>query len=118
MRISIALDCADPDRLAEFWAAALHYKNIASLDQYRVLVPESGDGPVFILQQVDEPRAGKNRMHIDLHGGSVESEVERLLALGATTTGEIIELGDTGIRWQVMHDPEGNEFCAAWSPGD
>jgi hypothetical protein len=117
MRISIALDCTDPDCLAEFWAAALHYEPAGELEQYRVIAPAAGvDGPVFILQQVDEPRAGKNRMHIDLHGGAVEPEVERLVGLGATTEGEIISIGP--IRWQVMHDPEGNEFCVAWSPGD
>ncbi|MDZ4827624.1 MAG: VOC family protein [Actinomycetota bacterium] len=117
MRFSIALDCADAERLARFWAAALHYEPVGTLDQYRVLAPpDDRVAPVFILQQVDEPRSGKNRMHLDLHHGPIAPEIARLKTLGATTDDHVTELA--GTHWVVMHDPEGNEFCVVYEPGD
>lgn len=115
MRISIVIDCADTGRLAEFWAAALRYRPAGALAQYRVLVPADGaNGPNLVLQQTDDPRLGKNRLHLDLHGGPIEAEVARLQALGATTDGDVVELD--AIRWVVMQDPEGNEFCVVNAP--
>jgi Glyoxalase-like domain len=44
-------------------------------------------------------------MHFDLRAdGSVESEVARLISLGATVL-------RSGRDLTVMRDPEGNEFC-------
>ena len=56
-------------------------------------------------------------MHIDLHGGAVEAEVDRLVGLGATrASSESFE--DSSCSWVVMADPEGNEFCVCFAPGD
>jgi hypothetical protein len=61
-----------------------------------------GPGPrdTAWVNAVPEPKTGKNRLHLDVHTGSV-AELE---ALGATV------LDDT-LPWTVMADPEGNEFC-------
>jgi hypothetical protein len=54
------------------------------------------------------PKASKNRLHLDLAGGSHwQAEVERLLALGATRA----DIGQGDVAWDVLADPEGNEFC-------
>ena len=53
----------------------------------------------------------KNRVHLDLRGESMAVEVERLLALGATFVAERTLGAD--VRWTVMADPEGNEFCVS-----
>ncbi len=53
----------------------------------------------------------KNRVHMDLRGESMAAEVARLAALGATFIAERT-LGE-GVRWTVMADPEGNEFCVS-----
>ncbi len=54
----------------------------------------------------------KNRLHLDLHPSeSMESEVERLVALGAFTVRVVNENPDD--LFTVMQDPEGNEFCVA-----
>ena len=49
-------------------------------------------------------------------GGDVDAEVARLVGLGATR----IELGQTGDEpFEVLADPEGNEFCVLhrrWRP--
>ncbi|MGW5716232.1 VOC family protein [Amycolatopsis sp. NPDC003865] len=54
------------------------------------------------LNPVPEPKTGKNRMHLDVLGDKAE-----LLALGAT----VVRERDDDIEWDVLADPEGNEFC-------
>ncbi len=109
MRVTVVLDALDPDALVDFWSQALDYHLVDSFAQYRVLAPREGPGPVLALQRVAEPRPGKNRMHLDLHPDAPEKLVLRLQRLGATTVGVRMEEFDTW--WQVMADPEGNEFC-------
>jgi predicted enzyme related to lactoylglutathione lyase len=47
-------------------------------------------------------------MHVDFRSDDREAEVERVVALGASRVGEHDEFG---VRWTVLTDPEGNEFC-------
>jgi predicted enzyme related to lactoylglutathione lyase len=113
MRLTVVLDCQDPDALVEFWETALSYRLSDKLDEYRVLVPAPGEpsGPVLILAKVDDVKRGKNRMHVDVHPDNADAHLTRLQRLGATLVGERVE--KFGIWWQVMADPEGNEFCVA-----
>ena len=60
------------------------------------------------LNRVPEPRAGKNRLHLDVYTGDPAAEVERLLALGATLHPRTPEPDEDFI---VLADPEGNLFC-------
>ncbi len=117
MRLSVVLDCNDPAGLVPFWRAALGYVSVGTLPGYEVLAPapEQPPGPVFILQGVAEPRAGKNRMHLDVHPPvelGVPKLVERLEALGGRRVGEPVTelLEHFGIWWQLVLDPEGNEL--------
>ena len=118
MVLAVVLDCADLDRSAAFWCAALGY--VAGLDpagRYRRLLPAGGDGVELLLQRVAEPKVIKNRMHLDLRVPDLEDEVARLLALGAEhTTGRPIE--EDGWTWYVLADPDGNEFCVLRPPRD
>ena len=110
--IHVVIDAADADALRDFWVAALGYEPFGEFEQYRSAVPVGGAaGPKFIFQQVSEPRRpGKNRLHIDIEvGDDLETECERLIALGATRVSD--EFVDAGTRWIVMADPEHNEFC-------
>lgn len=109
-RLGLVLDCHDPERLADFWAAALDYKRAGALGQYVVLAaPEPGQ-PKLLLQQVPEPKTVKNRVHFDIEVPDIESESARLEALGATRTGPGA-MSEHGFAWILMADPEGNEFC-------
>lgn len=110
MRFGLALDCSDPERLAEFWAPALEYVRGRAVGDYVELLPDGGPGPALLLQQVPEPKTTKNHMHLDLQVPDIHAEVQRLVALGARQLSEepYREYGDT---WIVMADPEGNEFC-------
>ena len=82
--IGLVLDCSDSERLAEFWALALGYGNLGMFGSYVALVPHGRSGPKLLLQRVDEPKAVKNRMHVDIEVPDIHAEAARLVALGAT----------------------------------
>jgi predicted enzyme related to lactoylglutathione lyase len=103
----VTIDCADPHALAAFWTEATGYRVAADHGSFLML---AGHGVDIGLQQVPEPRAGKDRVHLDFHAEDLDVEVKRLLGLGATVLGE---QEVPGLRWTVLADPEGNEFCVA-----
>ncbi|HME78227.1 MAG TPA: VOC family protein [Mycobacterium sp.] len=110
--VEIVLDCERPDRLAKFWCEALDYREYYTDANLAVLVPKAGTASPLLLQGVPEPKAGKNRMHIDIVVDDVETEVHRLEALGARRIDAGVQ-SFAGTRWVVMFDPEQNEFCVS-----
>ena len=110
----IVIDCAEHETVVAFWLAAMgDYARVDVNEQYVAITPaEPSIGrPAILFQKVPEPKAVKNRVHLDLRGESMAAEVERLINLGATLIAERT-LGDD-VRWTVMADPEGNEFCVS-----
>lgn len=106
VKIHLVLDCADAQALAPFWAAALGKEIVWTFGQYVGIGPE----PMLLLQQVDEPKTAKNRMHIDVYATDIEAKAGELVTLGATRIdAEAMTQGPA--RWIRMRDPEGNEFC-------
>jgi hypothetical protein len=117
----IVVDCRHPASLARFWAAVVDDYEIAPYDANElvrlreagiddpeddptVLVEAPGRLPRLWFQQVPEPKTVKNRVHLDLHSNDVETEVARLVDLGAQVfarPGHLV----------VLTDPDGNEFC-------
>jgi len=79
-----------------------------------------GVGPRLFFQQVPEDKVAKNRMHLDIRAApglegddrmaALESECERLVALGATRVRRF-DPAPLAPGCIVMTDPEGNEFC-------
>jgi hypothetical protein len=59
----------------------------------------------FDFAGVPEPKTTKNRIHIDV----TTDDLDALVAHGATV---LRAKGDDGLRWTVLADPDGNEFCA------
>ena len=110
-RLDLVLDCAEPQALEPFWRDALGYRSYFSSDSHVILVPnDDSNASPLVLQQVPEPRVGKNRMHVDLVTDDIEGEVERLVDLGATRLHDGIQnMGD--VRWVTLADPVGNELC-------
>ena len=106
----ITIDCADPPRLARWWAEAVGGSVVRLPGPDFVLVARDG-WPALGFQRVEEPTPGKNRMHLDLMAEDLEAEVRRLVGLGATETGR--HSVDGGFRWVVLADPDGNAFCVA-----
>lgn len=107
------LDVHDVDAMAAFWSAALGYRIDRNRDGVVHLLPPEGASPDTLtvwLQPTAEPKKYKNRAHPDLvtDAGGVDSEVDRLVALGARR----VDIGQTGAEpFVVLADPEGNEFC-------
>lgn len=106
----VTIDCADPRTLATFWTEAADYRLAGEFGDFLVLRPADGDGLALGLQKVPGPRVGKNRVHVDFRADDREAEVRRLVGLGATV---LDEQEAPGLRWTVLADPEGNEFCVA-----
>ena len=110
--MELVLDCKEPKRLAKFWCEALDYRDYYTDANLAVLVPKAGVASPLLLQGVPEPKAGKNRMHVDIVVDDVEAEVQRLQALGARRIDEGVQ-SFGGTRWVIMSDPEQNEFCVS-----
>ena len=103
----LCLDACNPSPVATFWAAVLGREVEPEQDSDDVFLPAGADGgPNIYVNRVPEPKTVKDRIHIDvtLEPGQ---ELSGLLRLGATV---VTEPGE--VRWWVLADPEGNEFCA------
>ncbi|HEX3459470.1 MAG TPA: VOC family protein [Acidimicrobiales bacterium] len=110
--LEVVLDCSEPETLMGFWRDALGYRVLYSEPSLAVLVPADRHACPVLLQQVPEPKAGKNRMHVDIVTDDVEVEVTRLEGLGARRLHDDTRtFGPT--RWVTMADPENNEFCVS-----
>jgi hypothetical protein len=138
--VQVTFDCADPARLARFWAEALGYvleappEGFESWDAYlehvgvpfdernsaSALVDPDRRGPRLFFQKVPEPKTVKNRVHLDVNVGGPRgtSPEERRRRVDEARTRLVaagaIEVSDRerfGERWIVLQDPEGNELC-------
>jgi predicted enzyme related to lactoylglutathione lyase len=105
---NVTFDCADPQRLAEFWSKATGYQIEQQNERMVTLSPGQGRRPNLLFMKVPEPRTVKNRVHVDIGVSDIEAEAARLIELGATRGASHRE---DGFVWTVMADPEGNEFC-------
>jgi predicted enzyme related to lactoylglutathione lyase len=107
----IVIDCNDPERIADFWCKVLGWplQKTERGDLWTSATGGYDSRPFIVFEPVPEPKAGKNRVHIDVSptGCDQAEELERLLALGATH----VDIGQGEQPWIVLGDPEGNEFC-------
>jgi hypothetical protein len=120
----VTFDCADPVRVARFWAETLGYR--AEYDDEKdgsaAAQDPTGAGPRLYFQRVPEGKVVKNRLHLDVRVGTalvgeerlaaLEAECGRLLRLGATR-GQLLLADEENESCQLMQDVEGNEFCLA-----
>jgi predicted enzyme related to lactoylglutathione lyase len=108
----VVIDCQDPQRITPFWCEILEMQVSSTRGdgQYVSLRSPSNNGFVS-SQRVPEPKAGKNRVHLDVLVDDLDTSTARVESLG----GRWIEPGKTheldGFPWRCMADPEGNEFC-------
>jgi len=89
VKVQVTFDCADPEKLARFWAAALRYRlerppegfatwqdywrarglpeeELTDDGGYESVIDPAGVGPRLWFQQVPEGKVVKNRLHLDL----------------------------------------------------
>ncbi|MBA2362139.1 MAG: VOC family protein [Chloroflexia bacterium] len=137
--VQVVFDCAEPQRMANFWAAAMGYhvqpppegfatweEFLASIgvpedafDSASAIIDPDGSGPRIFFQKVPEHKTIKNRVHLDLNvGGGREVPVEQRRGRVDAEAERLATLGATTVRsydengeyWVAMLDPEGNEF--------
>ncbi len=113
---AMTMDCADVEVMADFCQEALGYEQRRVEEPYIRLFKPRTDHIIYvlILQTVAEPKTAKHRVHLDLASDDLDTEIERLVALGATvlTPARRIEAETVGgRRVAVLADPEGGEFC-------
>lgn len=138
--IQVVIDCAEPARLAEFWAEALGYvrqpppPGFDSWEQFaeRIGIPRqdwdkldavvdpAGSKPRLLFQRVPEAKTVKNRVHLDIDaapGVARDSDERRDAArrhaekLVGLGARHLYELDQPAGWCLVMADPEDNEFC-------
>jgi hypothetical protein len=99
----LVVDAADPRRMASWWAE--RFGSVARTDEqhgFSWLEPTVDLPWEMVFNPVPEPKTVKNRIHWDVFGVA-----DALLPLGAT----LLRRRDQEIQWDVLADPEGNEFC-------
>ncbi len=104
----VVVDALDAQASARWWADVLGGQLVAGDDAgwWGAVVP----GLPFeqlLFQQVPEPKRVKNRIHWDAY-----AETSAVLDAGAT----LLRPRDEEISWDVLADPEGNEFCVFADP--
>jgi len=103
-----ALDALDVDAVRTFWCAVLGYERAGDTD---IADPDGLYPPVYV-QQMDEQRTGRNRIHIDVGvpHDQAEARVAAALAAGGTLVSD-----EFAPMWWTLADPEGNEVdLATW----
>ena len=102
----LVIDSDDPIRIATWWADVLGARRGDDEEHGFSWVEEIPGAPLegIVFVPVPEPKTVKNRIHIDV----TTSDVQMLVGDGA----RLLRPQDDEIGWNVMADPEGNEFCA------
>lgn len=112
------IDALDASTLASFWEELLGWPRLFTDDTGVALVPALpptlGQGFLLYADHGTGPKQQKNRAHLDLRGPDQQAMVDRALELGATRS----DIGQGEVSWQVLADPEGNEFCILAGPAD
>lgn len=109
----LVVDSHDCQALARFWAGALGWRVTYEDAHQSVVEPPEGSlevdvAPDLLFVKVPDSKSTKNRLHLDLRPADQAAEVRRLLGLGAQPAA----IGQSpDVKWTVMADPEGNEFC-------
>ena len=104
----IIVDCADPGAVAAWWGEVFGVKAESQDDgayfSLEGLPGTSFDGMSFV--PVPEPKTVKNRVHWDVKGS-----VPALLEAGARLIRPATDNPEPDRNWDILADPEGNEFC-------
>jgi len=103
----IVVDCRDPARLVRFWAGLLGGEPVDRAFGWSHVEPHGW--PRLSFQPVPEAKAVKNRLHLDVEVDDIAAGAARCTALGGSTVGGVVT--DESGSFQVVLDPEGNEFC-------
>jgi kynurenine formamidase/predicted enzyme related to lactoylglutathione lyase len=107
--VGVVVDCADVRLLSSFWANVTGGTARVRSDEWATVSPETPGSTGLGLQKVPEGKVVKNRVHLDIWSDDIPADTARAVAWGAHALGGIVT-DDVG-QFQVLQDPEGNEFC-------
>jgi hypothetical protein len=102
----LGVDCAAPGPIARWWGGVFGVKVIDNGDWFTLDGVPGTVSMTMDFSKVPEPKTVKNRIHWDVTVRSAAG-VQSLVAVGAT----LLREPDNEIRWHVLADPDGNEFC-------
>jgi hypothetical protein len=140
----VTVDCADPHKLADWWAetlgwavepqdedfirrmiseghavdddTALHNGKLVWREGSAITHPDGTKrAPRLLFQLVPEAKTVKNRVHLDVRIGA--DDVDAVVAGLVARGATKLHTGHQGPHtWVTVADPEGNEFCVTKSP--
>ena len=104
--IASTIDCNDLEGMTAFWGSLLGVET--AVHEHFGFLAHGEDRKVTVwLQRVDEPKVGKNRVHLDLVVGDLDATLDKVRQLGGT----VLDRHEwSGFLWQTCADPEGNVF--------
>lgn len=105
-RVNLTIDALDRTAIMPFWRAVLGYVDEGDED----LVDPRGLTPPIWFQQLDEPRAERNTIHVDV---AVPHELAEARVAAALAAGGRLVTDAHAPSWWVLADAEGNEACIA-----
>ncbi|PFG40799.1 4a-hydroxytetrahydrobiopterin dehydratase [Georgenia soli] len=123
--VEIAIDALDIPAVMPFWEAVLGYRPRPTPTAEGEPAHEAGSvdledpdarAPGVWFQQMDAPRPGRGRIHVDVHvpHDEAETRVRAALAAGGHLVTDVY-----APSWWVLADPEGNEACVCtWQGRD
>jgi predicted enzyme related to lactoylglutathione lyase len=106
---AVVIDVNDLDGEVEFWTALFGSHVTRREPDWADIAQLGSDGPMLSLQKVPERKARKNRLHLDVMVDDFAAMSALALAHRARVVSPVHEADTT--PWQVLADPEGNEFC-------
>jgi hypothetical protein len=109
---NVVFKTSDPERLSVFWAALTGYEPRPLFGDFLGLRDPAGRGPNITFQRYDDDSLDPGRCHVDFYADDPDDVAERALQLGGDFVRRVSE---GGIRWVVLTDPDGNEFCVVLS---
>ena len=115
----LQIDCREPVRLSQFWCELLGYEErgrIGDPPQYLAIAGHQPNSLRLCFQRVPEAKVGKNRLHLDLAVEDLDAATAEVINLGGTRPRRS-DLHEFGMRWRILCDPEGNEFCIEHEDG-
>jgi Glyoxalase-like domain len=128
---AVVADCADPARMADFWALATGWAPAGTVSANggtagggtassamasgetgtgASLRSPDGCGPYLELLPSAGPKLVKNRIHLDVAPYQDEDQAAAVRALTAAGA-VLLDIGQGDVPWTVLADPEGSEFC-------
>ncbi len=100
----IVIGAVDLKKVMPFWSALMGYEYRAESPDD--LIDPRGRGPGLWFEEVDEPNAGRNRMHVAVWVPYDQAEARVAAALAA---GGTMLFDKAAPAWWTLADPEGNE---------